>query len=75
MILCTGPGEVVFSCTRNLMMGLISCSDEGSKFVFGTFFFEEPFNGPPFAFTVLPTVIFFSSLTAVLFHLGVLQLS
>lgn len=73
LILCTGPGEMVFSCTRSLMTGLISCSDEGSKFVFGTFFFEEPFAGPPFAYTVLPTVIFFSTLTAVFFHLGILQ--
>ncbi|MBN2293900.1 MAG: NupC/NupG family nucleoside CNT transporter, partial [Pirellulales bacterium] len=73
LILCTGPGEYVFSFTRNLMLGLIGCSDEGSKFVFGTFFFEAPFERPPFAYTVLPTVIFFSTLTAVLFHLGVLQ--
>ena len=73
LILNTGPGEVVFACARNLVTGLIRCSDEGAKFIFGSFFFEKPFTGAPFAYTVLPTVIFFSTLTAVLFHLGVLQ--
>lgn len=30
--------------------------------------------GPTFAFKVLPTIIFFSSLTSILYHLGIMQL-
>ena len=72
-MLGTSPGKVLFDFSRTVIGGLIQCSDAGAKFVFGSFFFEKPFDSPPFAYTVLPTVIFFASLTAVLFHLGVLQ--
>ena len=42
--------------------------------VFSPFFWDkEHFPRPPLVVTILPTVIFFSSLTAVLFYLGVLQ--
>jgi CNT family concentrative nucleoside transporter len=58
----------VFDFVDLMMTGLIACSDEGARFVFGDTFLEHRF-----AFSVMPTVIFFSSLTAVLFHLGVLQ--
>lgn len=73
-MLGTAPGQRLFDWSRTLIGGLIECSDAGARFVFGPFFFEKPFDNPPFAYTVLPTVIFFASLTAVLFHLGVLQL-
>ena len=43
-------------------------ADEGSKFVFG-----ERFKEHFFAFKVLPTIIFFSSLAAMLYYLGVMQ--
>jgi len=74
LMLGTAPGQRLFDWSRTLIGGLIECSDAGARFVFGPFFFEKPFDNPPFAYTVLPTVIFFASLTAVLFHLGVLQL-
>jgi concentrative nucleoside transporter, CNT family len=41
--------------------------DEGSRFVFG-----EDFEHHYFAFKVLPTIIFYSSLMAVLYYLGIL---
>jgi CNT family concentrative nucleoside transporter len=70
------PGQHAFIAARVFVSNLIQCSDAGARFVFGEFFWDpEHFpHGPPFAITILPTVIFFSSLTAVLFHLGVLQL-
>ncbi len=42
--------------------------DAGARFVFGDGFAEHFF-----AFKVLPTIIFFSALMAVLYHLGVMQ--
>jgi len=48
---------------------------EGSRFVFGSLAINagDESLGFFFAFQVLPTIIFFASLTAVLYHLGVLQ--
>ncbi len=68
LLLRTPLRETVFIWSDRFMTGLIACSDEGAKFVFG-----DNFSDHYFAFSVMPTVIFFSSLTAVLFHLGVLQ--
>jgi len=47
----------------------------GSRFVFGSLAVSagDDSLGFFFAFQVLPTIIFFASLTAVLYHLGVLQ--
>ncbi|MFH1922482.1 MAG: nucleoside transporter C-terminal domain-containing protein [Planctomycetota bacterium] len=75
LLLWSPPGRTVFEYARVVITTIITCSDEGAKFVFSAFFWDTAHfpNGPPFAITVLPTVIFFSSLTAVLFHLGVLQ--
>jgi CNT family concentrative nucleoside transporter len=68
IILQTGPGQYIFNKIRILITSLIGFSGEGSVFVFG-----EGFKEHPFAFSVLPTIIFVSSLMTVLFHLGVLQ--
>ena len=75
VLLHSAPGQQFFLFTRNVIEQIITCSDEGAKFVFSSFFWDKEHfpHGPPFAVTVLPTVIFFSSLTAVLFYLGVLQ--
>jgi CNT family concentrative nucleoside transporter len=77
LLLVTPLKDMIFDFVKMLMMGFISCSDRGAEFVFGKFFFDEWFKqrygGAPFAFTVMPTVIVFSSLTAVLFYLGILQ--
>ena len=60
--------EPAFEVARKLIGGLMDCSDAGASMVFG----EDLVEGH-FAFSVLPMIIFFSSLTAVLFHLHVLQ--
>jgi CNT family concentrative nucleoside transporter len=44
----------------------------GSEFIFGTFMDTSKF-GFVFAVQVLPTIVFFASLTGVLYHLGVMQ--
>jgi CNT family concentrative nucleoside transporter len=68
LILWTSPGRLIFSYARIFVTRIVGFSDAGAEFVFGPGF-KEHF----FAFSVLPTVIFISSLMAVLFYLGVLQ--
>ncbi|MBA7706968.1 putative nucleoside permease NupX [subsurface metagenome] len=53
---------------------MIGFSNAGAKFIFGeTLVFGSESTLPVFAFSVLPTIIFVSSLMAVLFHFGILQ--
>jgi len=68
IILWTFPGRLMFSYARIFVTQLVRFSDTGAEFVFGSGF-KEHF----FAFSVLPTIIFISSLMAVLFYLGILQ--
>ena len=75
VLLWSGPGRQVFIFARTVITRVIQCSDAGAQFVFGEVFWDKAvFPYVPFAISVLPTVIFFSTLTAVLFHLGILQL-
>ncbi len=68
LLLKTRFGEEAFEWARILVARIVSFSDEGGRFVFG-----EGFREHYVAFSVLPTIIFVSSVTAVLFHLGILQ--
>jgi nucleoside permease NupC len=68
LILNTGPGEAAFTAIGSAFTWLSDLSEKGSEFVFGERFYEHPF-----AFKVLPAIIFFSSLAAVLYYLGIMQ--
>ncbi|MXX74689.1 MAG: NupC/NupG family nucleoside CNT transporter [Holophagales bacterium] len=68
LILKTAPGEVFFEWATRAVTAFLAFADDGSRFVFG-----QGFDLVPFAFRVLPTIIFFSSVVAVLYHLGVIQ--
>jgi CNT family concentrative nucleoside transporter len=68
LILKTSPGEAAFEWAKNFVNTIISLSDEGAQFVFGPNFTDHFF-----AFKVLPTIIFVSSLSYLLFYFGVLQ--
>lgn len=52
---------------------LLSFTDAGSDFLFGSLIDETRSWGYIFAFKVLPTVIFFSALTSLFFYLGIIQ--
>lgn len=52
---------------------LLGFTDVGARFLFGGLISDESSLGYIFAFKVLPTVIFFSALTSLLFYYGVLQ--
>lgn len=58
------------------VVSLLSFTNEGSRFVFGKLAENSGSEslGFFFAFQVLPTIIFVSSLTSVLYYLGVLQI-
>ncbi|MFN8577631.1 MAG: nucleoside transporter C-terminal domain-containing protein [Candidatus Sericytochromatia bacterium] len=73
IILKTTPGKVAFSYANDLIDQLLNYTKEGSKFVFGDLAIDDKKYGFLFAFQVLPTIIFFSSLMSVLYHIGVMQ--
>ena len=75
-ILITPFGKPIFTWCDNAINKLLSFSSEGSLFLFGSFTTEPKEMLPGvinFAFQVLPTVIFFSALMAVLYNLGIMQ--
>ena len=73
-ILKTPMGQPFFSAVDIVIRKLLSFSDAGSDFLFKSFgagTVEAPLMN--FAFRIIPTIIFFSSLMAVLYHLGIMQ--
>jgi len=53
---------------------LQNATSEGTKFVFGYLGIVDPNNGLIFAFVILPFIIVMSSVTAILWHWGILPL-
>ncbi len=74
-ILKTNIGKSVFGFLDKAIRKLISFSDAGSDFLFTSFVPDIGFHVAliNFAFRALPTIIFFSSLMAVLYHFGIIQ--
>lgn len=52
---------------------VIAFTAAGSQFLFGSIVQDMSSFGYIFAFQVLPTIVFFSALTAILYYLGILQ--
>jgi len=74
-ILKTPFGAPIFSFLDKSINILIGFSSSGSDFLFKSYIDGVGFHPGliNFAFSTLPTIIFFSSLVAVLYHLGILQ--
>ncbi len=73
-ILKTPWGKPVFDVASGAFVKILSFTNAGSQFLFGSFVtgnIEVSFVN--FTFGVLPTIIFFSSLMTVLYHLGIMQ--
>jgi CNT family concentrative nucleoside transporter len=68
LILKTPPGRSFFIWLSDAVTVFLDFSDAGARFIFGDNFAEHLF-----AFKVLPTIIFFSSVITILYYLGVLQ--
>jgi CNT family concentrative nucleoside transporter len=67
-ILRTSIGRRVFQSLTSGVTAFLDFSDVGARFIFGDAFAEHFF-----AFKVLPTIIFFSSVITVCYYLGILQ--
>ncbi len=74
-ILKTPIGKPLFGFFDKVISKLISFSDAGGDFLFRSFISDVGFHVAlvNFAFRALPTIIFFSSLMAVLYHFGIIQ--
>ena len=68
LILKTPIGKPFFGFFDKAITKLISFSNDGANFLFG----DNPIF-ESFAFRVLPSIIFFSALMSVLYHLGITQ--
>lgn len=71
LILRTTPGRWFFDRLGEVIKRLLAFAVEGATFVFGPLAGES--LGVIFAFRVLPTIIFVSSLFSILYYLGILQ--
>lgn len=72
IVLRTGWGRALFDGLGNVFVILISFTQAGTSFIFGEMVDVEKY-GFIIAIQVLPTIIFFASLMAVLYHLGLMQ--
>ncbi|CAI8231732.1 MAG: Putative nucleoside permease NupX [Formosa sp. Hel1_33_131] len=66
--------QTFFEWVGSLFIAVLDFTMEGTKFLFASFSTGE-IEAPlvTFAISILPTVIFFSALTSVLFYLGIIQ--
>jgi len=63
----------IFSSISNVFIELLQFTKSGAIFLFGETLVNDNSFGATFAFQILPTIVFFSALTSVLFYLGILQ--
>ena len=61
-----------FNFLSKVFVYILDFSKDGTEFLFGSFLDTEK-HGFLFAFQVLPTIIFFSAITSVLFYFGIIQ--
>ena len=81
LILKTTPGQMVFASLGDFFQAIIDCTDAGAAFLFDIYPRAGEEGTLPakatiwrsFAFGVLPTIVLFSSLMAILYHWGIMQ--
>ena len=82
LVLRTAAGRTFFRAVNDVFLGLIDATNAGAAFLFGALVgHATPVSGGPgivelgasLAFSVLPTIVFFSSLMALAYHAGVMQ--
>jgi CNT family concentrative nucleoside transporter len=72
IVILVPGGRAFFEALSRIFVKIISFATDGADFIFGGLAHPENF-GFIFAFQVLPTIIFFASLMAVLYHIGFMQ--
>ena len=65
--------QSIFEGIGKVFVSVLDYTREGSKFLFEGLVVDMDTFGFIFAFQVLPTILFFSALTSVLFYLGIIQ--
>jgi len=65
--------QSIFEGIGQVFISILDFTRAGSKFLFEGLVVDMDTFGFIFAFQVLPTIIFFSALTSVLFYLGIIQ--
>jgi len=76
LVLKAPPGREALSQLAAAFVWVFSFASDGARFIFGRLA-SDPSAGDSlghfFAFQVLPTIIYFATLMAILYHLGVMQ--
>ncbi|MDR0385544.1 MAG: Na+ dependent nucleoside transporter [Prevotellaceae bacterium] len=72
LVLFVAPVRDFFSFFGSCFIAVLGWTKSGSEFLFGALVDMDRL-GYVFAFQILPTIIFFSALTSLLFYLGILQ--
>ncbi|SHG65225.1 NupC/NupG family nucleoside CNT transporter [Winogradskyella jejuensis] len=72
-VLKVGFVKTAFEWVGSLFVSVLDFTRAGSKFLFEGLVMDMDTFGFIFAFQVLPTILFFSALTSVLFYLGIIQ--
>ncbi len=74
LVLRTDVGRDIFTAIAGLVTAALDCTTEGARFVLGNLVDIQPDNwGAVFAATALPAIIVFSAISAIGYHLGILQ--
>jgi len=71
-VLMIRPVQVFFEIAGKMFVTILDFSRSGSQFLFGSLLDVNKF-GSIFALQILPTIVFFSALTSLLFYLGIIQ--
>ncbi len=66
------PAQKVIEVMGHAFVKVLAFTTEVSKFVFGSLATQDSF-GFIFAFQILPTIVFFSALTSLLYYFGIIQ--
>ncbi len=63
-----------FNVLGRFFTSVLDFTESGSRFLFGNLVnVSEPAIGYVFAFQILPTIVFFSALTSILYYFGIVQ--
>lgn len=63
----------LFDFMASFFQAVLTFSSSGAQFLFGNLITDTSTFGYLFAFQVLPTIVFFSALSAILYYFGILQ--
>ncbi len=73
LILKVPQVRMIFEYGAEFFVAILDFTAAGSEFLFGGLVTDVETYGFIFAFQILPTIVFFSALTSLLYYLGILQ--